>query len=41
MEHLEGLLKLVDNELEAINKNGKFRSREEIDSVYKLIDNRN
>lgn len=38
MEHLEGILKLADNELEAIVKNGKFRSREEIDSVYKLID---
>lgn len=38
MEHLEGILKLVGNELEAINKNGKFRSREEIDSVYKLMD---
>lgn len=38
MEHLEGILKLVDNELEAINRNGKFKSREEIDSVYKLID---
>ena len=38
MEHLEGILKLADTELEAINKNGKFRSREEIDSVYKLID---
>lgn len=38
MEQFEGILKLVDNELEAINKNGKFRSREEIDSVYKLID---
>ena len=38
MEQLDGILKLADNELEAINKNGKFRSREEIDSVYKLID---
>ena len=38
MEHLEGLLRLVDNELGAIEQNGKFRSREEIDSVYKLID---
>ena len=38
MEQLEGILKLADTELEAINKNGKFRSREEIDSVYKLID---
>lgn len=38
MEHLEGILNLVDNELDAIVKNGKFRSREEIDSVYKLVD---
>ena len=38
MEHLEGILKLVENELDAINKNGKFKSREEIDSVYKLVD---
>ena len=38
MDQLEGLLKLVENEIEAINKNGKFKSREEIDSVYKLVD---
>ena len=38
MEHLDGILKLAENELEAIVKNGKFRSREEIDSVYKLVD---
>ena len=38
MEHLEGILKIVDGELGAITNNGKFRSREEIDSVYKLID---
>jgi len=38
MEHLDSILKLVDNELEAVSKNGKFRSREEIDSVYKLMD---
>ena len=38
MEHLDGILKLADKELEAIINNGKFRSREEIDSVYKLID---
>ena len=38
MEQLDGILKIVDNELEAVNKNGKFRSREEIDSVYKLMD---
>lgn len=38
MEHLEGILKLVDRELGAVDSNGKFRSREDIDSVYKLID---
>ena len=38
MKHLDGILKLVENEFEAIENNGKFRSREEIDSVYKLID---
>lgn len=38
MEHLDAILKLADNELAAIEANGKFRSREEIDSAYKLID---
>ena len=38
MEHLEGILNLSDKELEAIVNNGKFRSREEIDSIYKLVD---
>ena len=38
MEHLDGILKLVDAEFEAVEKNGKFRSREEIDSVGKLVD---
>ena len=38
MKSMEGILKLADNEFTAIAQNGKFRSREEIDSVYKLID---
>ena len=38
MKSLEGVLKLADNEFNAIIANGKFRSREEIDSVYKLVD---
>lgn len=38
MNSIEGILKLADAEFEAITKNGKFRSREEIDSVYKLMD---
>lgn len=38
MKNLEGILKLADNEMGAIVENGKFRSREEIDSIYKLVD---
>lgn len=38
MEHLEGILMLADKELASVLDNGKFRSREEIDSVYKLVD---
>lgn len=38
MDHLEGILKLTTTEMESIIKNGKFRSREEIDSVGKLVD---
>lgn len=38
MKSIEGIMKLADNEFNAIVQNGKFRSREEIDSVYKLMD---
>ena len=38
MEHLDSMLRLADKELEVFEKNGKFRSREEIDTVYKLVD---
>lgn len=38
MEQLEGILKIVDKELKTINENGEFRSKEEIDATYKLID---
>lgn len=38
MEHLDGILKLVETELGVMEKNGRFRSREEIDTAYKLID---
>lgn len=38
MKNIEGILKLADAEFGAIVQNGKFRSREEIDSVYKLMD---
>ena len=38
MKHLDGILNVVDNEFGAIEANGKFRSRDEIDYVYKLVD---
>lgn len=38
MEHLEGILRLAEQELGSIVQNGKFRSREEIHSVYELMD---
>lgn len=38
MEHLDKLLGLIESEFDTITKNGKFRSREEIDSVGKLVD---
>ena len=38
MEHLDKIVKMAENEFKAIADNGKFRSREEIDSVYKLMD---
>ena len=38
MEHLDGILRLVEKEFSALEAQGKFRTREEIDSVYKLMD---
>ena len=38
MEHIEGIIRLADEEIGSIERNGKFRSRDEIDSVYKLMD---
>lgn len=38
MENVEKIMKLADAEFGAIVQNGKFKSREEIDSVYKLMD---
>ena len=38
MQHLDKIMDLVGAELEAVVKNGKFRSREEIESVGELID---
>lgn len=38
MEHLDKIIEMAEAELGAIAKNGKFKSREEIDSIGKLID---
>ena len=38
MEHLDSILRITENELGAIVTNGKYRSREEIHSVYELMD---
>lgn len=38
MEHLDKILEMAEAEFGAMAKNGKFKSREEIDSVYKLMD---
>lgn len=38
MKHLDGILEMVDKELGNIEQNGKFRSRDEVHSVYELID---
>ena len=38
MKSIDGILKLVDNEFSVVVQNGRFRSREEIDSVYKMMD---
>lgn len=38
MKNIEKIIELADAEFGAIVANGKFKSREEIDSVYKLMD---
>lgn len=38
MYSLEGILKLADNELMSLVESGKFRSRDDVDTAYKLID---
>ena len=37
MDNLEGIMRIADQELGSIVKNGKFRSREEIESAEKLV----
>ena len=37
MNNLEGIMRIADSELGSIVSNGKFRSREEIESAEKLV----
>lgn len=37
MNNLDGIIKIADSELGSIVNNGKFRSREEIESAEKLV----
>lgn len=38
VDHLDSILRITQDELGSVEKNGKYHSREDIDSVYKLID---
>lgn len=38
MENLEKIIDLANAEFSSVIRNGRFRSRDEIDSVYKLMD---
>ena len=38
MEYIEKIIDMADAEFGAMAKNGKFKTREEIDTVYKLMD---
>lgn len=38
MKHLDKVLEMVERELGSIAKGGEFRSREDVDVVYKLVD---
>lgn len=38
MHSLDGILKLADNELNSMVSSGKFRSKDDVELTYKLID---
>jgi len=38
MQHLMGMLDLVDREFAEMEQNGKFRNRDDVELVYKLMD---
>ena len=38
MEHLDGVLGLIDHEFGEMERNGKFRNRDDVELVYKMMD---
>ena len=38
MEHIDGVLELIDNEFAEMERVGKFKSRDDIELVYKMMD---
>lgn len=38
MENLYGIIRLIDNEFGEMVRNGRFRNKEDIELVYKMID---
>ena len=38
MEHIDGILSLIDREFADMEQNGKFRSKDDIELVYKMMD---
>lgn len=38
LEHLDGVLSLIDREFSEMEQNGKFRNKEDIDILYKIMD---
>lgn len=38
MKHLDGLLNVIDSEFAVIESNGKFKSKDDVELVYKLVD---
>lgn len=38
LEHLDGVLSLIDREFGEMEQNGKFRSKEDVEILYKMMD---
>ena len=38
LEHLDGVLSLIDREFGEMEQNGKFRNKEDVEILYKMMD---